>query len=95
MAGAVVKPAGENFETSDQMMCEVLLMAGHKACSVQPGQDGNLVYTFPIEAVWPTVESILTGNASNMTFTYSDWWTARVTWQMNLRHLSQNRRKNI
>ena len=89
MAETISKPAGEIYETTDQMMCEVLLMAGHTAVSVVPGYDGKLIYSFSVPEVWDTVESILTGKADTMQFNYSNWWKARVTWQMNLRHLSQ------
>ncbi len=82
----LVEPEGDYYPTSDQMMCEVLLMAGHQAVSVLPGDDGHLVYSFVKEEVWPVVVGILTGQASDMEFRYSDWWRARITWQMNLRH---------
>ncbi len=92
MNSAVIKPEGDSYATSDQMMCEVLLMAGHSAEQVQAGSDGHLTYVFPKEAVWPTVEAILTGKADTLHFSYADWWKARTTWQMNLRHMSQARR---
>jgi hypothetical protein len=93
MNTAVIKPEGPEYKTSDQLMCEVLMMAGHNAVSVKPGDDGQLVYVFAVGPVWDTVEKILTGRANDMTFTYADWWRARITWQMNLRHLSQSRRR--
>lgn len=92
-APAIEKPEGNIYSTSDQLMCEVLLMAGHSAASVRQDGDGHLIYNFKVEEVWPTIEGILTGKANDMTFTYIDWWKARVTWQMNLRHLG-NQRKN-
>lgn len=93
MADAVIKPKGESYDTSDQMMCEVLLMAGHQATSVTPGGDGQLIYSFKVDEVWPIIEDILTGKADEMQFTFANWWKARITWQMNLRHLSQSRKQ--
>lgn len=91
---AIEKPEGNIYSTTDQMMCEVLLMAGHSAASVHQGDGNHLVYNFKVDEVWNTVEDVLTGKASDMTFTYSDWWKAKVTWQMNLRHLGQSRRNS-
>jgi hypothetical protein len=93
MTEMVNKPKGETYDTTDQMMCEVLMMAGFCAASVLPTGDGSLIYSFKIEEVWPTIEKILTGNADNMTFRYTDWWKAKITWQMNLRHYSHSRRQ--
>jgi len=87
----VMKPEGEHYDTTDQMMCEVLLMAGFVAKTVVPGTDGQLIYTWVVDEVWVTVEAILLGQADRLSFTYADWWKARITWQMNLRHLSQTR----
>lgn len=91
-ASAIEKPEGTVYNTTDQMMVEVLLMAGHSAVSVRQGEDGHLVYNFKVEEIWTTLEGILTGKAGDMKFTYADWWKAKVTWQMNLRHLGQTRR---
>lgn len=88
-AQAIEKPAGEHYDTTDQMMCEVLLMKGHQAAQVKQGSDGHLIYSFPVAEVWPTVEGILTGGASVMTFTYEAFWKARMTWVMNLRHYAK------
>jgi hypothetical protein len=86
MSGPITKPEGKSYDTTDQMMCEVLLMAGYVATKITSTGYGSLVYSFNLDEVWPVVENILTGGASKMTFTFSDWWRARTTWKMNLRH---------
>ena len=93
MTQAIEKPEGTVYTTSDQMMCEVLMMAGHNAVGVRQGSDGNLEYLWKVDEVWPTVEGILTGKANQMTFLYQDWWRAKVTWTMNLRHNSTRRKE--
>lgn len=82
---------GELYSTSDQLMIEALLMQGFKPDKIEPGQDNQLFYHFPMTKVWDTVQRILTGQGDEMTFTYSQWWTARTTWQMNLRHYTNYR----
>ena len=90
----VTKPTGELYETTDQIMCEVLMMAGFNAVSIKPTSDSiSLVYAFSLEEVWPTIEAILSGKADELTFKYTDWWKAKITWQMNLRHHEQVRRR--
>lgn len=89
---SITKPKSELYETTDEMMCEVLMMAGHNARSVLRNEEGFLVYAFDVGEVWPTVEAILTGAADKLTFSYMQWWKARITWQMNLRHSSRSRK---
>lgn len=89
---AIDKPKEDIYVTSDQMMCEVLMMAGHTAVRVRQTAEGTLEYLFDVETVWPTVEGILTGNAAQMTFSYLDWWKAKTTWTMNLRHCNQRKK---
>jgi len=89
----VLKPEGGEYQTTDQLMVEVLTMAGFDYLSVLPDNHGQLVYTFETSRVWTTVEQILSGKANEMTFSYADWWKAKLTWQMNLRHLSSVRRR--
>lgn len=94
MPDIVTKPEGDVYNTTDEIMCKVLLMCGFYALSVLPDKlDGRLVYTFSIKDVWPTVEKILTNQADDMTFRFIDLWNANITWQMNLRHLSQTRKR--
>lgn len=88
---AIKKPDGEHYETTDQMMVEVLLMSDFQAAQVKQGDDGHLVYAFPVDTVWPTVEGILTGAAKEMSFTFDAFWKARQTWVMNLRHHAKRR----
>ena len=94
MADAVVKPEGKEYETTDKNMIIALMMQGfhlgNGLNSILPDGDNQMVYSFDIEAVWDTVEALLTGKP--LTFTYADFWKADTIWQMNLRHYSRIRR---
>jgi hypothetical protein len=87
------RPKGDRYETTDQLMIEVLLMSRHHPVKIASGKDAQLVFTFEMDDVWPTIENILSNHADTMMFSYQDWWRAKTTWQMNLRQHSQYRGK--
>lgn len=97
MSDPIVKPEGDKYETTDKNMCMCLMMRGFHLgeglMTVLPDSDNQLIYTFDLETVWPTVLDVLMGK--DLTFTYDNYWKADAVWQMNLRHYSRIRNRRV
>jgi hypothetical protein len=94
--GVSPKPKQEapgNYDTTDKVMAMALLMAGHRPIKIEQDRDSQLVYIFDGEEVADTVDSLRRGKGSEMMFSYAAYWSAEMTWQMNLRHTSRRRGK--
>jgi hypothetical protein len=93
-AGVAPKPkAPGDYDTSDKVMAMALLMAGFRPVKIDQDRDNQLIYVFDGEQVADTVDRLRRNHGSEMTFTYADYWSAEMTWQMNLRHTSRRRGK--